>query len=89
MGNLRKLERNAVKNKAIKDGVDFETAWSNYREQKYVAKDNEGNVVADRTPRSNQKKKQSHFDNKEQYFNMFNWMKNLRNKKNETDTVEA
>ena len=83
MSNLRKYERAVVKHQAIKDGKDFETAWDEYREKKYMIKDEEGKVLSDKTPRSNQKKKQVHYDDKRQYFNMFNWMKNMRNKREE------
>lgn len=93
MGNLRKLERNVVKCHAIKNNKDFDTAWTEYRESKYVVRDPDGNVLTDITPRSNQKKKQNHFDNKEQYFNMFTWFENMKaerakKKEEKADVVE-
>lgn len=93
MGNLRKLERNVVKCHAIKNNKDFDVAWDEYREKKYVKKDTEGKVLTDNTPRSNQKKKQNHFDNKRQYFNMFAWFANIRSerdkkKEEKVDVVE-
>jgi len=72
---IRKLERNAVKNKLKKNGESvgkgFQSAWQSYREEKYITKDNEGNVIEDNTPRNTMRKKQRHFDNIEQYTNLF------------------
>ena len=88
---LRQLERSAAKAKAKKENKDFSTVWNEYRESKYVTKDEDGNVVLDVTPRNTQKKKQSHFDNGEQYFNMLNFYANLKNSvvDGETESVEV
>ena len=83
MSKLRKLERSVIKANAKKNNVGFENAWSDYRESKYVKKNENDEVVEDRTPRNTQKKKHSFFDNKEKYFKMFAWAKNLKNKKND------
>lgn len=84
MGSSRKYERSIVKAKAAKENNNFETAWSDYREHKYVTKDEEGNVLVDKTPKNTQRKKQSHFDNKEQYVKMFAWAKSMKEQKEET-----
>lgn len=95
-GTLRKLERNAVKNKIKKDGRsvkrNFESEWKAHREAKYVLKDENGEVISDRTPKNTMKKKQNHFDNGEQYFRMFNYFANLKasmKAKEEAKKVEA
>lgn len=84
---LRKLERNVVKNNIRKDGRSvkrcFEQEWSDFREKKYVTKDDEGNVISDRTPRNTMRKEQQHFDNVEQYNRLFAYMNSLKNAKKE------
>jgi hypothetical protein len=85
MSKLRKLERSVVKANAKKDNVSFENAWNDYRESKYVKKDSDDKVIEDKTPRNTQKKKHSFFDNKESYFKMFAWAKNLKNKNNKEE----
>ena len=83
----RKLERNIVKNNIRKDGRSvkrcFEQEWADFREKKYVTKDEEGNVISDRTPRNTMPKKQNHFDNVEQYNKLFAWMNSLRSESKE------
>lgn len=86
-GALRKLERNKVKSEIKKDGRsvkrNFEDGWRKYREAKYVVKDEEGNVISDKTPRNTMPKKQQHFDNFEQYNRLFAYMNNLKNASSE------
>ena len=88
----RKLERNIVKNNIRKDGRSvkrcFEQEWADFREKKYVTKDEEGNVISDRTPRNTMPKKQRHFDNVEQYNRLFAYMDSLKNPKNEEVVTE-
>ena len=83
MSGLRKLERNIVKSNIKKDGRSikkcFKQEWADFREKKYVVKDENDNVIFDKTPKNTMKKKQSHFDNKEQYFKMFAYLNNLKN----------
>ena len=78
---LRKLERNMVKENIKKDGRSvkrcFESEWSKYREKKYVTKDEDGNIISDKTPRNTMKKKQQHFDSMEQYTRFFNYLNGL------------
>lgn len=76
---LRKLERSIIKANVKKSNVNFENAWSDYRERKYIKKDENNKVIEDKTPRDTQKKKHSFFDNKEKYFKMFTWAKNMKN----------
>ena len=88
----RKLERNIVKNNIRKDGRSvkrcFEQEWADFREKKYVTKDEEGNVISDRTPRNTMPKKQTHFDNVEQYNRLFAYMDSLKNAKKEEVVTE-
>jgi len=84
---IRKLERNVVKNNIKKDGRNvkkcFTDEWNKFRENKYVTKDEEGNVIADKTPKNTMKKKQIHFDNVEQYNRFFTWTNSLKATKKE------
>lgn len=86
---LRKLERNIVKNSIEKDGRSvkkcFEQEWSDYREKKYVTKDEEGNIISDKTPKNTMKRKQYHFDNVEQYNNLFAYIEALEVSKKVTE----
>lgn len=93
---LRTLERNTVKENIKKDGRSikncFETEWKKYRENKYVTKDEEGNIISNKTPKNTMKKKQQHFDSMEQYTRFFNYVDSLKseevkeeNKKTETN----
>lgn len=86
-GALRKLERNKVKSEIKKDGRsvrrNFEDGWRKYREEKYVTKDEEGNVISYKTPKNTMPKKQQHFDNIEQYSRLFAYMNSLKAKKSE------
>lgn len=86
MGTLRRLQRNIVKNNIANSNRSvkrcFEDEWKTFRENKYVVKDEEGNVISDKTPRNTMPKKQRHFDNVEQYTRMFAFMEGLRNAKN-------
>lgn len=86
---LRKLERNKVKQNIKKDGRSvrrcFEQEWKDYRENKYVIKDEEGNVISDKTPKNTMKKKKRHFDNVEQYTNFFAFLNGLKDKNEEED----
>ena len=88
----RKLERNIVKSNIRKDGRSvkrcFEHEWEDFREKKYVTKDEEGNVISDRTPRNTMPKKQRHFDNVEQYSKLFAYMDSLRNARKEEAVTE-
>jgi len=79
MSKLRKLERSIVKANAAKSNMDFTSAWNDYRDKKYVVRNEDGEVLANNTPRNTQKKKQSHFDNKEQYYNMLAWLDSFKN----------
>lgn len=80
---LRKMERDIVKaglrkeGKSVKQG--FDQAWKDYREKKYVIKDEDGNVIVDTTPKNTQKKKQNHFDSVDQYTRVFAYMDALKN----------
>ena len=89
MGTLRRLERNKVKHEIIKDGRSvkrcFEGSWKKYREAKYVTKDEEGNIISDKTPKNTMPKKQMHFDNVEQYNRLFAY---VNSKKEETTNEE-
>lgn len=80
---VRKLERNVIKNKIKKDGRSvkkcFEQEWADFREKKYVIKDEDGNTIADNTPVNTMRKKQNHFDNVEQYNRLFAYIKSLKN----------
>lgn len=88
---IRKMERDMVKANLKKKGMNvkrgFEQAWQDHRETKYVIKDEEGNIIADMTPKNTQKKKQRHFDNVEQYTNLFAYVDSL--KKNGIETTDA
>lgn len=88
----RKLERNIVKNNIRKNGRSvkrcFEQEWADFREKKYVTKDEEGNVISDRTTRNTMPKKQNHFDNVEQYNKLFAWMNSLNSAKKEEVVTE-
>ena len=79
MSALRKLERNVAKSKGI--------SWSDFRKKKYIVEDEEGNIISDLTPRNTMKKKKPHFDNCEQYFNMFNYFDKLKAEAKEKETV--
>lgn len=81
MGKLRRLERSVAKANAKKNNVSFESAWNDYRESKYVKKNENDEVVSNKTPKNTMKKKKSFFDNKESYFKMMAWVKNLKEKK--------
>ena len=89
---LRSLERNKVKSEIRKDGRNvkrcFEQEWTDFREKKYVTKDEDGNVISDRTPRNTMPKKQNHFDNVEQYNRLFAYMDSLKNAKKEEIVTE-
>ena len=89
---VRKLERNIVKNNIRKDGRSvkkcFEQEWADFREKKYVTKDEDGNIISDNTPRDTMRKKQRHFDNVEQYNRLFAYMDSLKNSKNEEVVTE-
>ena len=80
---VRKLERNVIKNKIKKDGRNvkrcFASEWADFREKKYVIKDEDGNTIADNTPVNTMRKKQNHFDNVEQYNRLFAYIKSLKN----------
>ncbi len=83
----RKMERNIIKNNIRKDGRSikrcFSQEWADFREKKYVTKDEDGNVILDRTPRNTMPKKQSHFDNVEQYNRLFAYFDGLKKSKKE------
>lgn len=89
---MRKLERDIVKSKIRKDSRSvkqcFEQEWADFREKKYVTKNEDGNVVADNTPRNTMRKKQRHFDNVEQYNRLFAYMDSLKNAKKEEVVTE-
>lgn len=90
---LRKIERNKVKAEIKKDGRsvkrNFEEGWRKFREAKYVVKDEEGNVISDKTPRNTMPKKQMHFDNVEQYNRFFAYMNGLKNEQSKEEVVKA
>lgn len=92
MGGLRNLERNILKNNIKKDGRSikkcFEQEWNDYRENKYVTKDKSGNIISDKTPRNTMPKKQKHFDNIEQYTNLFAYIQSLKNGKNKETAAQ-
>lgn len=77
----RKIERNVIKNKIKKDRRSvkecFTNEWAKFRENKYVVKDKDGNVLSDNTPKNTMTKKQRHFDNVEQYSRLFAFMEGL------------
>ncbi len=85
MSFIRKLERNMIKAKTKKDKRSvkrcFEQEWNDFRERKYITKDDKGNIISDKTPRNTMKKKQFHFDNAEQYTRFFAYMDSLKNAK--------
>lgn len=87
MSITRKLERNIVKNNIRKDGRSvkrcFEQEWADFREKKYVTKDEEGNVISDRTPKNTMPKKQNRFDNYDKYDRLFAWINSLRSESKE------
>lgn len=56
---------------------------SDYREKKYVIKDEDGNVIVDNTPKNTMKKKQNHFDNVESYNRLFAYIESLKNDEKE------
>lgn len=92
---VRKIERSVVKKQLERDARSvkkgFENAWKEYREKKYVVKDEEGNIVTDSTPKNTMPKKQKHFDNVEQYTKMFTYFDQLKEKskeKKQESTVE-
>lgn len=88
---IRKIERNTVKTRIRKETGNinaFETAWKDYREKKYVIKDEEGNVIVDNTPRNTMPKKQQHFDSMEQYTRLFAWADELKMKREVKETDE-
>lgn len=82
MGTLRRLERNKVKHEIRKDGRSvkrgFEDSWKKYREAKYVTKDEEGNIIYDKTPKNTMSKKQMHFDDVEQYNRLLTYINGLK-----------
>lgn len=80
---LRKLERSIVKENARKNNESFENAWNDFRDKKYVVKDENKNIIKNNMPKNTQKKKYNFFDNKQQYFKMFAWAKSMKNKKEE------
>lgn len=82
MSKLRKYERAIAKNES---GSNFENAWQEYREAKYVTKGDTGEILVDKTPKNTQKKKQNHYDDKQKYFNLFAW---ISNRNTETKTEE-
>lgn len=83
--SLRKLERQIIK---AKHGSDFKDAWTDHRKSKYVVKDEEGNVIRDKTPKNTQQKKKIFYDNKEQYFRMFEWAKLMHQKRESEEDSE-
>jgi hypothetical protein len=91
MSTLRSLERQVVKSKLADEKINikrgFANAWKEFREKKYVVKDEEGNIVTDNTPRNTARAKQSHFDNVEQYNKLFAYADALRNEKSEKEVV--
>ena len=78
MSALRKMERSVVKAKATKNREKFSGLWEEFRKKKYVVEDSDGNVVSDSTPRNTMKKKRPHFDNREQYINMFSYFEGIK-----------
>lgn len=92
MSFIRKLEREMVKAKIKKDKRSikrcFEQEWSDFREKKYITKDKKGNIISDKTPRNTMRKKQSHFDNVEQYTRFFAYMDSLKNAKAKEATAQ-
>lgn len=79
---IRKIERSVVRAK-IENAAAFNSAWKDYREKKYVIKDEEGNVIVDNTPHNTMPKKQQHFDSMEQYTKLFAWMDDIQAKREE------
>lgn len=75
MSTLRKYERAVVK---AQNNQNFENAWEEYRNAKYVTKGDTGEILVDRTPKNTQKKKQNHYDDKQKYFNLFAWIANRK-----------
>lgn len=92
MGTLRRLERNKVKHEIRKDGRSvkrgFEDGWKKYREAKYVTKDEEGNIISDKTPKNTMPKKQMHFDNTEQYSRLFAYVNSKKAEKANEELVK-
>lgn len=74
---LRKLERNTVKKSGSTNS--FKERWNTYRTTKF----GEGNV-----PRDNNKKKQRHLDDKDQFASALNWQKSMINAYKESQKVE-
>lgn len=92
MGTLRKLERQAVRTKMKKDNVkhsSFKDYWQDFRNKKYVVKDENDNIVQDNTPRNTQKKKRVHFDNRQQYIKMFAFMDKLQDERRAKTTEKS
>lgn len=81
MSTLRKLERNRIKNNIKKDGKSvkraFENDWKTYRENKYIVKDEDGNIISNTMPKDTTKKKQIHYDNMEQYKRLIGFFQGL------------
>lgn len=84
---LRTYERDIIKGniakekRSVKKG--FQQEWANHREKKYIVKDEDGNVIADNTPRNTMRKKKPHFDNVEQYSRMLAYADLMRKEKSE------
>lgn len=89
MGTVRKCERELIRAKLKNEKINhdsFRDMWQEFRKKKYVIKDDNGNITQDNTPKNTQKKKQQHFDNREQYLKLFSFMDELETKRNATAT---
>lgn len=92
MGTIRKLERQAVRAKMSKEEIghkSFKDIWQEFRNKKYVTKDENGNVLMDSTPRNTQRKKQVHFDDKQQYVKLFAFADKLEANRKKTITEQS
>ena len=89
MGKMRKYERSVIAHKAAKENTDFKTAWEEYREKKFITKNEKKEIIINNTPKNTMKKKQSHFDNKKQYFNMLSWFANWRETKRQEKELRS
>lgn len=84
---LRSMERNIIKKNLEKKNISrkksFKQNWGEYRDNKYITRDEDGNVISDNTPRDTTKRRQIHYDDKNQYFGLFSFVESLKNSKEE------
>lgn len=69
-------------------GKKFSERWNKYREDKYIKKDEEGNIIENRMPKNTQKKKQIHFDSMESYKKLLAWYDSIEKAREEAKEVK-